>query len=663
MSTAFWIKCVRTSKKINRNRNQRHSPAVRSSSVSITAPIRLLRNGAGSIVHPENKEIIYIESRDLGCALNGDTVCVSLFNREGETKGRVKKIVERCAHDIVGTFSPAGRHGYVVPLNPIYKHEFFVPSANGAKAGDRVVVRLVNWRNPAATPEGEIVDVIGPSDKPSLDTAVVMRQFDLPEEFPQAALDEAEHVSSLLNSPGERLDLRKQFIFTVDPATAKDFDDAISLEYDKDGNRVLGVHIADVSFFVQPDSALDREARERGTSIYLVDRVIPMLPEQLSNGVCSLRPDEDRLTFSVFMTFNAAGQMIGRSFAKSIIRSRLRLTYEEAMAIIKKLPLPPRKGRLPGGTTSLLKACAELAATLRERRFSSGALDLDVPEVEVVLDSEGRMTGLLTRPYDESHQMIEEFMVAANEAVATELKTRGINILSRLHEPPAPDKNEECIMQLVKLGFRPGDLSNRKNLARFLASVAEHPLRSHVHTLLLRSMKRAVYSAEETGHFGLAKAYYAHFTSPIRRYPDLVLHRQLMQYLARKGAKTSLPYLQETAAIVNEREMRADDASRQLVEIKKFRFLQQQLDSRNLLCYEAVIVKCTSFGAFIDIPALAMGAMVHVGQLCDAYLRFDARKGTLSAGRKVFGVGTKLKVMVSNVDFNQRRADFVPLQK
>ena len=654
---------MKTSKKTIRNKKI-HPRRTSGGKETVTAVIRLLRNGAGSIVHPENGEIIYIESGDLGTALNGDTVAVSLFKRDGELKGRVRRIESRCAHDIVGTFTPAGKHGYVVPLNPVYKREFFVPSANGAKSGDRVVIRLVNWRNPAATPEGAIVDVIGPSDRPSLDTKVVMRQFDLPESFPQDVLDEAEHVASRLEAPGERIDLRSRFIFTIDPATAKDFDDAISLEHDKDGNRVLGVHIADVSFFVEPGSALDREARERGTSVYLVDRVVPMLPEQLSNGICSLRPDEDRLAFSVFMTFDSAGRMIARSFARSIIRSKLRLSYEEAMAIMKRLPLPPRPGRLPGGTTSLLQACGELAAALRKRRFDNGALDLDVPEVEVVLDAEGRMTGLLTRPYDESHQMIEEFMVAANEAVATELRSRGVDILSRLHEPPAPDKLEECVMQLSKLGFRPGDISIRKNFANFLRSVADHPLRAHVHTLLLRSMKRAVYSAEESGHFGLAKAYYAHFTSPIRRYPDLVLHRQLSKYLVRKAsAKFPRQYLQETAGIVNEREMRADDASRQLIEIKKFRFLQQQIDSRNLLCYEAVIVKCTSFGAFIDIPALAMGGMVHVSQLCDAYLRFDARKGTLSAGKKVFGTGTKLKVIVSDVDFNQRRADFIPLKR
>ncbi len=624
----------------------------------------MLRNGAGSIVKPETGQTIYIEPGDLGTALNGDIVSVSFYKRDGEVKGRVKKVEKRSSRDIVGTFHPAGKHGYVVPLNPIYKHEFFVPSANGAKAGDRVVMRLVNWRNPAATPEGAVVDVIGPSDLPSLDTLTIMRQFNLPETFPDEVLAEAETVAAKLENPGDRLDLRNKFIFTIDPETARDFDDAISLEHDKDGNRVLGVHIADVSFFVEPDSALDREARGRGTSVYLVDKVIPMLPEQLSNGICSLRPGEDRLTFSVFMTFDAEGRMIARSFARSVIRSRLRLTYEEAMSIIKRLPLPPRVGRLPGGTTSLLQSCAELAALLRKRRFAGGALDLEVPEVEIVLDGESRMTGLTTRIYDESHQMIEEFMVSANEAVATELQSRGIDILSRLHEPPAPDRLEECTMQLVKLGFRPGNLSERRNMAAFLRSTAVHPLRSHVHMLLLRSMKRALYSAQDSGHFGLAKAHYAHFTSPIRRYPDLVLHRQLAKYLLRpNAAKLPAAYLQETADMVNESEFNADDASRQLVEIKKFRFLQQQLDSRNPLCYDAVVVKCTSFGAFIDIPALAMGGMIHVSQLCNAYLRFDAKRGTLGAGRKIFGPGTKLKVFVSEVDFNQRRADFIPLKR
>lgn len=627
----------------------------------VTGPLRMARNGAGTVVDRESGKTIWIESPDVGVALHGDIVTIRLYMRHGEPHGKVIDIVKRCEHDIVGTFHTTGKFFYVVPLNPVYHKDFYVPAANGAREGDRVVVRFTGWANQHVSPEGEVVDVIGPADKPSLDTLVVMKQFDLPEEFPPTVIEEAEQVSARLKNPGKRLDLRDKYILTVDPATARDFDDAISLEVNETGQRVLGVHIADVSFFVRPDSPLDKEAYERGTSVYLVDRVIPMLPEQLSNGVCSLRPDEDRLAFSVFMTFDEKGRMVARSFARSVIRSKLRLNYEEAFAALKGQPLPKGSPKIPDVAVALIRDCWKLASQLRKARFSNGALDLDVPELEVVLDSESRMTGLLCRPYDESHQMIEECMVAANEAVATELWSRGIKILTRLHEAPDPDKLEELQVQLSLLGFHPGNLEHPKNLARFLQSTMGHPLQYHAHTLILRSMKRAVYSSETIGHFGLAKSFYAHFTSPIRRYPDLVLHRQLASFLDKKGGKMPPSYLKAAALQATEREQVADDASRQLIEIKKFRFLQQQLDDRKPIVYDAAVAKCTNYGVFVDIPALAMGGMVHISRLSNQFVRFNPSTETLSAGQTIYRVGTKMKVIVASVDFDNRRADFVPV--
>ena len=502
------------------------------------------------------------------------------------------------------------------------------------------------------------MDVIGPADQPSLDTLVVMKQFDLPEAFPAEVIEEAEKVALRLTKPGNREDIRNKYIVTVDPATARDFDDAISLETDAQGNRVLGVHIADVSHFVRPNSPLDLEARQRGTSVYLVDKVVPMLPEQLSNGVCSLRPDEDRLTFSAFMTFDAAGRMIARRFAKTRIRSKLRLNYEQAMAIVMD-KVPEGLAVVPSEARKVLKETLSLAMQMRARRFSMAALDLEVPEVEVVLDEQARMTGMLVRPYDESHQLIEECMVAANEAVATELWTRGIKILARLHEPPDEEKLEELQANLAILGFHPGNLADPKNLAKFLKDTQEHPLRYHAHTMVLRSMKRAVYSAEKIGHFGLAKDFYAHFTSPIRRYPDLTLHRQLADYLDGKGGKMPQSYLVQTAFLATEREQVADDASRQLIEIKKFRFLQQQLDEQKPIEYRAVVAKCTNYGVFIDIPDLAMGGMIHISNLSKQFVRFNPANESLSAGATIYRVGSVVQVQVAAVDFNQRRADFV----
>ncbi len=624
----------------------------------VTGPLRMVRNGAGNVTERETGKFIWVESEDLGTSLPGDIVTLRLYRSGGESKGKVIKIVERSPRDIVGTLMTTGKFLYVVPLNPVYRKDFYVPAAANAKQGDRVVVRFTGWENRYVAPEGEIVDVIGPADQPSLDTLVVMKQFDLPEAFPAAVIDEAEKVATRLTRPGNREDIRNTYIITVDPATARDFDDAVSLQTDAQGNRVLGVHIADVSHFVRPDSPLDQEARQRGTSVYLVDKVIPMLPEQLSNGVCSLRPDEDRMTFSAFMTFDASGRMIARRFAKTRIRSKLRLNYEQAMAIIAD-KVPEGLAVVPSEARKLLKDTWHLASQMRERRFSMAALDLEVPEVEVVLDEKARMTGMLIRPYDESHQLIEECMVAANEAVATELWTRGIKILARLHEPPDEEKLEELQANLAILGFHPGNLADPKNLAKFLKDTQDHPLRYHAHTMVLRSMKRALYSAEKIGHFGLAKDYYAHFTSPIRRYPDLVLHRQLADYLDGKGGKMPQNYLVQTAFLATEREQVADDASRQLIEIKKYRFLQQQLDEKKPIEYRAVVAKCTNYGVFIDIPNLAMGGMIHISNLSKQFVRFNPANESLSAGSAVYRVGAVLQVQVAAVDFNQRRADFV----
>ncbi len=481
------------------------------------------------------------------------------------------------------------------------------------------------------------------------DTAVVMRAYELPESFPKGVRAEAKRVAQLLEEPGKRLDLRDKFIFTCDPETARDYDDALSLETDAKGRRVLGVHIADVSHFVRPGTDLDREAYRRSTSVYLVDRVVPMLPEELSNGVCSLVPGEDRLTFSVFLTYDAKGKCVETRFAKSVIRSKARFTYEQVMGMLQGTTMRGLRGN------HTVREIARLAQQLRTARFAAGALDMEVPETEILLDAAGEMMGLTVRAYDESHQMVEECMVAANEAVARELWTRGTKILARLHEPPAPDKLEELRAHLAALGVSCGDLSQGRNLANFLKKIKGHPLEGTLAVMVLRSMKRAVYSSELIGHFGLAKKYYAHFTSPIRRYPDLVLHRQLSAYLAGKGGKLDRKYLADAAAHTSECEQLADDAERTLMEIKKLRYLDGCRDT-----FEAVIGKCTKFGIFVDLPVLAQGGMVHISHLSDRYVRYDELQDCLTDGVQTWKVGDRINVRVASVDYKQRWVDFIP---
>ena len=624
---------------------------------NITGSLELVRSGAGFVTDPESGDSIRIPQEEIGTALPGDVVMVRRTSRKGESpEGRIVKVLKRGGRVVVGTFTNTGRYSFVIPLDPVYSRDIAVEDAHGAKENDRVVARILDWDNPREAPHGEIMEVIGPADKPSLDTEAVMRQYELPGDFPQEALEEASRVSSLLDDTENRLDLRDEFILTIDPASAKDFDDALSLKTDEKGQRVLGVHIADVSHYVQPGSALDNEASERGTSVYLVDKVIPMLPEQLSNGVCSLRPGEDRLCFSVFLTYDAEGHVVHRDFARSVIRSKLRLSYEQALALIEKRR-PDGMETIPPEAEALLSGCAALARQLREARMRAGALDLDVPECEIKLDEEGRMTGIETRVYDISHQMIEECMVAANEAVASELLQHKTLIMSRLHEAPDPDKLDDLAVNLRVLGFHPGNLEHPRNLARFLASIVDHPLREHAHTMILRSMKRAVYSADGTGHFGLAKQYYSHFTSPIRRYPDLILHRQLGAYLDHK-ARMPKDYLKKMALLCTEREQRADEAERTLVEIKKYRYLQQQLDENAPEEYDGVIASVTSFGLFVDIPMLQIGGLVHISSISDDFVRYERGTESLLADGRRYAVGGKVRVYPVRIDFPQRQIDF-----
>ena len=483
------------------------------------------------------------------------------------------------------------------------------------------------------------------------DVKAVMKQYNLPERFPKDALREAKRIGEA--GPvffDKRLDLRKNFIFTCDPVTAKDFDDALSFERDRKGNRVLGVHIADVSHYVRPGTALDREAFKRSTSVYLLNRVVPMLPEELSNGVCSLVPGEDRLTFSAFLTFDKNGQCITRRFAKSVIRSKARYTYEQVMGI-----LVGRSRKTP--EAKVVHEIGALAQQLRSRRFATGALDLEVPETEILLDDEGRMTGLAERPYDESHQMVEECMVAANEAVAKELWSRGIKILARFHDRPDPERLEQLRADLAAIGVRCGDLSHGKNIAAFLQRIKDDPLGKTIAVMVLRSLKRACYDARSIGHFGLAKDFYAHFTSPIRRYPDLILHRQLADFLVTGNGRLPQPVLDRMAKHCSEQEERADEAERSLHDVKKFRFIEE-----NGGVFDAIVSRVTKFGLFVDVPALATGGLVHVSTLSRRYVHFDESRLLLEDGRRNWRIGDTLRLRVVKVDWENHWIDFAPAE-
>ncbi|NLB56679.1 MAG: RNB domain-containing ribonuclease, partial [Lentisphaerae bacterium] len=482
--------------------------------------LHVFKSGDG-IVETSQGEV-FIEESLMKTALDGDEIAVDLTRgsqrADADRKyGRVIQILTRSKRVLTGTVQMAGKSFRVMPMDGSANRLFRVTDLKGASVGDRVVIRFDSWDTGSSQPLAEIIEVIGSHQDPALDTLVAVRHFGLPEEFQSAVIKEAEKSAALLDEPGERADFRDKFVFTIDPATARDFDDAISLETNADGKRILGVHIADVSHFVKMGGELDKEAERRGNTVYLPDMVIPMLPEHISNGLCSLRPDEDKLTFSVLLTVDEHGVVEKAEFTKSIIRSRLRLTYEEVLSILD----PPEKplesvSELNRETIDLIRKISRLAQQFRKKRFEALALDLDVPDYEVIVDKNGVILEIKKQSSDFSHQLIEECMVAANEAVDREISKRGFKTLRRIHEAPSPKRIEDLKTALGEMGMKVGDLSKRPNLVKFLASIKGHPLEYFLTVTVLKSMKRAEYSPNPVGHFGLAKTFYAHFTSPIR---------------------------------------------------------------------------------------------------------------------------------------------------
>src|SRR5213596_25160 len=492
---------------------------------------------------------VFIAAENIGTAMHGDRV-VARISRDtphdrikGRREGRVIRILERAHDTIVGTLQQSRNFYYVVPDDPRFVHDIYVrperdqQPGTSANVGDKVVVRLEPWESRHVNPEGEIIEVLGPASAPGIDMLSIIRKYHLPAEFPNDVLDQADQISERINARQleGREDLRKDFIVTIDPDDARDFDDAIQVEKTNSGWR-LGVHIADVAAYVEPGSALDREARRRGNSVYLPDRVIPMLPERLSNGVCSLNPGVDRLTHSAFIHFDKNGVAKSARFSRSVIRSTHRLTYKQAYAILKSASHDPLGERL--------HVAWELASLLRRKRFEHGSLDLDFPEVKLRLDETGKPVRLERIDNDESHQLIEEFMLAANEAVARELKKRTVPTIYRVHENPDPEKLAEYREFVLSFNYKVGDLAHRAELQRLLASIHGKPEEQALKIGLLKSLKRARYAPQPLGHYGLAKANYLHFTSPIRRYADLVVHRALGKGGAprRRGDAARHPY-------------------------------------------------------------------------------------------------------------------------
>src|SRR5437870_447050 len=618
---------------------------------------------------------IFIAAENIGTAMHGDRVVARISRDEpygrikGRREGRVIRILERAHDTIVGTLQRSRNFYYVVPDDPRFVHDIYVRPeraqrlGTSASVGDKVVVRMEPWESRHVNPEGEITQVLGPASAPGIDMLSIIRKYHLPAEFPKDVLDQAERISENIDARQleEREDLRNEFIVTIDPDDARDFDDAIQVEKTGSGWR-LGVHIADVATYVRPGSALDREARQRGNSVYLPDRVIPMLPERLSNGVCSLKPGVDRLTHSVFIHFDKHGNAKSARFARSVIRSAHRLTYKQAYAILTAAPGDQLGERL--------HLAWELAALLRQRRFEHGALDLDFPEVKVWVDKDGHPVKLERVENDKSHQLIEEFMLAANESVARELKKRAVPTIYRIHENPDPEKLAEFREFVLGFNYTVGDVTHRAELQRLLAATRGKPEEQALKVGLLKSLKRARYSPQPLGHYGLAKANYLHFTSPIRRYADLVVHRALGRDTAgtrgrsaRSAGAHRHPDMAEIASIaehISVTERTAADAEVDAVQMKKLEFFQRQLDAHNPQIFRASIVDVRNYGLMVELPDALIAGLIHVSSLTDDFYLFEPARRQLIGrrSRKRFSVGGELSVFVARVDLFKRQVDF-----
>ncbi len=658
---------------------------------------------------------LYVPGRFLDVALDGDEVEIEIEEREppkwvkyaersrsrnpkrgrkgGQDRGshdssdvrrdedyvqaRVVRIVERKIGKIVGTYHGKGNRSTIAPEDSRLPLHFQLTDVlPDAQTGDVVVAEFLDWAEPQLFPLAAMTEILGRDNTPGVDILKIIHRYGLPLEFPTEVIEEAEGISEIVSGDeiDRREDWRERDVFTIDPEDAKDFDDAICVTEKGDGGWELAVHIADVSHYVKSGSALDQEARKRGNSVYLADRVIPMLPEELSNGICSLKPNVERLTHAAILDFDQSGRQVGARFASAVIRSQHRFSYEEAFALMmrdeKEIAVLEEEDerRL---ATHLVRAW-KLGSLLRRRRFQQGALDLDFPEVRVILDERGRAVDLKRSVYDESHQLIEEFMLAANEAVAYETKNAPASSIYRIHEDPDPAKLEEFADLARTFGNQVGDVRHREELQKLLGSIRGTLEEHSVKLALLKSLRRAAYSKDPLGHYGLSKTNYTHFTSPIRRYADLIVHRVLRKVLSQRHEVTApevadrVPALQEISDIaqhISKTERVAADAEIETRRLKMIEYFERVCREDPDATFEGTIYDVRPIGAFLELNDLLLKGLIRRDDLdpLDEYF-FDrnANQFRSRVGEMSLAAGTALTVRLYRINHEKGFIDFIP---
>ncbi|WP_093213483.1 ribonuclease R [Sediminibacillus albus] len=650
-----------------RTRKNRYGPPERMN--LIRGKIQMHSKGFAFLIpEEEGQDDVYINHADLQSAMNNDKVLVRIEGRDEHGKrpeGVVVRILERATTELVGTYDDNGNFGFVVADDKRIPNDIFVPknASKGAVDGHKVIVKITKFPEGRMSAEGEVVQILGHKNDPGIDIISIIHKHGIKVDFPDEVLQQAEETPETIKEEeiANRKDLRDETIVTIDGADAKDLDDAVTVKQLDNGNYKLGVYIADVTYYVEEDSPIDQEAIERATSVYLVDRVIPMIPHRLSNGICSLNPQVDRLTLGCEMEINDQGEVVNHEIFQSVIRTNERMTYHDVNKILAEDD-PELKEKYQE-LVPMFKDMEQLASILRKKRINRGAIDFDFKEAQVLVDNEGKAVDVVLRERSVAERLIEEFMLAANETVAEHFHWMDVPFIHRIHQDPNPDKLQHFFEFIANLGYVVKGTSNEihpQALQSVLEEVKDTQEEMIISKLMLRSMQQAKYDPQGIGHFGLATDFYTHFTSPIRRYPDLIVHRLIRTYLingqldekTRRHWKDKMP---EIARHSSEMERAAVDAERETDDLKKAEYMQDKIGEE----YDGVISSVTGFGLFVELPNTIEG-LVHVSYLTDDYYHFDDRQYAMIGERtgNIFRIGDEITIRVVNVNLDERVVDF-----